>query len=85
MLRLPNLKGASDSFFVAVRGPLWCCRCWLLCCLLLAFVLFVVALLGGLDLDADVVRAEALKRCAVQRFAVVRMGNADEQLGALLE
>ena len=44
-----------------------------------------VRLAGRLDLDADVVRAEALKRCAVQRFAVVRMGNADEQFGALLE
>ena len=39
----------------------------------------------GLDLHPDVVRAEALECCAVQFFAVVRMGDADELLGAFLE
>lgn len=40
---------------------------------------------NGLDLHPDVVRAEAFECCAIQLFAVVRMGDADELLGALLE
>ena len=40
---------------------------------------------NGLDLHPDVVRAEALECCAVQFFAVVRMGDADELLGTFLE
>ena len=40
---------------------------------------------NGLDLHPDVVRAEALECCAVQFFAVVWMGDADELLGAFLE
>lgn len=66
-----NLEQFCDF---SARDPLCCSRHFLL-----------TGCIRFLYYNTGIMRTETLERCAVQRFTVVRMCDADEQLGAFLE